>query len=367
MAEDKVYVETKFVEIEEPVQLESGRVLEPPIRVAYEEYGKRNERGDNIILVCHALSGSAHAAFWHEGDGKPGWWDFMIGPGKPLDTNKYAVICSNVIGSCYGSTGPSSRNPKTGEFYALSFPVVTIRDMVNVQRKFLELIGVNSLLMVIGGSMGGMQALQWAVSYPDMVYSSVVIATTWRHKAMQIAFNEVGRYAIMKDPNFMEGNYYGKTFPIIGLQIARMIGHITYLSKEAMERKFGRELKGKEKYGYDFKTIDFEVESYLRYKGESFVKRFDANSYLYITKAIDYFDLTNGKGSLEEALSVAKDVKFLVVSFTSDWLYPPEDSKEIVKAMLTVGIDVTYVNLDVDYGHDSFLLDIPELKETIKG
>jgi len=312
--EDIFYVETQYYTFAHPpneLVLESGEKL-GPITLAYETYGELNKDRTNAILILHALSGDAHVAGYHKGDRKPGWWDNMVGPGKAFDTNKYFVICSNVIGGCKGSTGPSSINPATGKPYGLDFPVITIRDMVNAQRYLIDYLGIEKLLCVAGGSMGGMQALQWTVSYPERVRSAIPIATASRNKAMQIAFNEVGRQAIMSDPNWNRGDYYGKTPPNTGLAIARMVGHITYLSETSMEQKFGRRLRQKEKYGYDF-SIDFEVESYLHYQGLSFTQRFDANSYLYITKAIDYFDLANGYGSLFEAFSNSTHIKFLVI------------------------------------------------------
>jgi homoserine O-acetyltransferase len=359
--EDIFYVETQYYTFAHPpneLVLESGEKL-GPITLAYETYGELNKDRTNAILILHALSGDAHVAGYHKGDRKPGWWDNMVGPGKAFDTNKYFVICSNVIGGCKGSTGPSSINPATGKPYGLDFPVITIRDMVNAQRYLIDYLGIEKLLCVAGGSMGGMQALQWTVSYPERVRSAIPIATASRNKAMQIAFNEVGRQAIMSDPNWNRGDYYGKIPPNTGLAIARMVGHITYLSETSMEQKFGRRLRQKEKYGYDF-SIDFEVESYLHYQGLSFTQRFDANSYLYITKAIDYFDLANGYGSLFEAFSNSTHIKFLVISFTSDWLYPPSQSKEIVRALEANGIDVTYREIESSYGHDAFLLEAEE-------
>mgnify|MGYP005846744187 CR=1 FL=1 len=371
-------VRTQYFRFAEPpheMELDSGERL-GPITLAYETYGRLNENRTNAILALHALSGDAHAAgVSADDDGvsaielgmdgaeaagaidkrRLGWWDNMIGPGKAFDTDRYFVICSNVIGGCRGSTGPSSINPKTGRPYGLSFPVVTIGDMVRAQTYLIDHLGIQKLLAVTGGSMGGMQALEWSVGHPDRVAACIPIATCARLSAQGIAFNEVGRRAIMADPNWQQGDYYGKATPDVGLAIARMIGHITYLSDESMRRKFGRRLRGKEKYGYDF-SLDFEVESYLRYQGKTFTKRFDANTYLYITKAIDYFDLTNGHRSLVEAF---KDVtaRFLVISFTSDWLYPSYQSKEIVRALKANGGDVTYFEVESSYGHDAFLLE----------
>ncbi|MCX7625181.1 MAG: homoserine O-acetyltransferase [Candidatus Sumerlaeaceae bacterium] len=349
-------VETHYVELfQEGLELESG-VRFGPITVAYETYGELSPRRDNVILVCHALSGGAHAAGWLPGQKKPGWWDIMIGPGKAFDTNKYFVICSNVLGSCYGTTGPSSLDPKTGKPYGLTFPVVTIRDMVNVQARLLDYLGIARVLCVTGGSMGGMQALQWAVAYPERVRSVVAIATTWRHSAQQIAFNEVARQAIMADPAWNRGDYYGTEGPRMGLAVARMIGHITYLSDVSMERKFGRRLRNRERYGFDFTSIDFEVESYLRYQGQSFVERFDANSLLYLTKALDYFDVTQGTGALTDAFAGSKSL-FLFITFSSDWLYPPQQLKEVAQAVRRAGGDATYCEINSDYGHDAFLLE----------
>lgn len=338
----------------EGLSLDSGVTL-GPVTVVYEAYGTLSPRKDNAILICHALSGGAHAAGFIAGQKKPGWWDIMIGPGKAFDTNKYYVICSNVLGSCYGTTGPASVNPKTGVPYGTHFPVVTMRDMVHVQRHLLDHLGVPSLLTVTGGSMGGMQALQWAVSYPERVRSVIALATTHRHSAQQIAFNEVARQAIMADPAWKQGDYYGTEGPRLGLAVARMVGHITYLSEVGMEHKFGRRLRNRETYGYDF-SLDFEVESYLRYQGRSFVERFDANSLLYLTKALDYFDLANGHGSLTEAFR-GSSALFLLMAFSSDWLYPPHQLKEVAQAIRRGGSDATYCVINSDYGHDAFLLE----------
>ena len=356
-------VKTKYYNMPkgEKFPLESGAVL-PELKIAYETYGKLNKSKNNAILICHALSGDAHAAGYHSGETKPGWWDDMIGPEKAFDTNKYFVICSNIIGGCKGSSGPNAINPSTGKPYGLSFPIVSVLDMVNAQRKLLEFLKVKNLLSVCGGSMGGMQALQWAVSYPDEVVSCIPIATTYKHSAQQIAFDEVGRQAIMADPAWNGGDYYEKTHPSAGLAVARMIGHITYMSNESMEQKFGRILK-KEELGYEFST-EFEVEGYLRYRGDNFVKRFDANSYLYITKAMDYFDLQKDQ-KLYHAFKDGK-TRFLAIAFSSDWLYPPPQSKEIVKALKMNGRDVTYCEVSSDCGHDAFLLEFAEETKLIK-
>ncbi len=335
------------------------------VDVAYETYGTLNAARSNAILILHALSGDAHAAGVSHESGKPGWWDNSIGPGKAFDTDKYFVICSNVLGGCRGTTGPSSVNPATGAPYAIAFPGITIPDMVRLQKKLVDRLGVKRLLAVTGGSMGGMQTLQWAVAYPDSVVAAIPIATTARHSAQQIAFNEVGRQAIMADPDWCQGGYYGSKPPARGLAVARMVGHITYMSDESMREKFGRRLRDKDKYGFDF-SIDFEVESYLRYRGAQFVDRFDANSYLYITKAMDYFDLANGHRSLAEALGQAK-CRFLAISFTSDWLYPSYQSLEIVNALRSRNRDVAYCELTSNYGHDAFLVDIGEQTEILRG
>ncbi len=342
--------------------LECGREL-GPITLAYETYGKLNARRDNAVLILHAFSGDAHAAGYHEGEERPGWWDIMIGPGKGIDTERYFVICSNVIGGCKGSTGPSSVNPETGRPYGLSFPVVTIKDMVEAQRHLIDHLGIEKLLCVTGGSMGGMQALQWAISYPDRVALAIPIGTTARASAQQVAFDEVGRQAIQSDPDWMQGDYYGRTIPHRGLALARMVAHITFLSDASMRRKFGRRLQDKAEYGFDFVT-DFEVESYLRYKGDSFVKRFDANSYLYLTKAMDYFDLSQGNRSVSAAFAGVK-ARFLVISFSSDWLYPSYQSREIVSALRHNNVEVVYSELQTDAGHDAFLLESDALGRLI--
>jgi len=345
-----------------PFLLECGASLEE-ITIAYETYGTLNESRDNAVLICHALSGDAHVAGFHRGASKPGWWDDMVGPGKAFDTERYFVICSNVLGGCRGSTGPSSINPETGRPFGLSFPVVTILDMVKAQHLLVRHLGIEKILTVSGGSMGGMQALQWAVTYPEMVSSCIPIATAYKHSAQQIALDEVGRQAIMADPAWRNGDYYGHGGPTRGLAVARMVGHITYMSDHSMEEKFGRMLK-KDSYGYDF-TQEFEVEGYLKYRGESFIQRFDANSYLYITKAMDYFDL-NREAPLLQVFRKAKAVSFLVIAFSSDWLYPPYQSKEIVKALKMNGIDVTYCEISSSYGHDAFLVEFAEETRLIR-
>src|SRR4051794_7012691 len=355
-------VETNSVRFES-VLLDSGQALSQ-VDVGYETDGELNTAGSNAILVLHAFSGDAHAAGINH-EGKPGWWDNMIGPGKGFDTNRYFVICANVLGGCRGTTGPSSINPATGCPYAMAFPVITIADMVRLQKMLIDYLRIPRLLAVSGGSMGGMQALQWVVAYPDQVVAAIPIASTVRHSAQQIAFNEVGRQAIMADPDWNDGNYYGKQPPARGLAVARMVGHITYMSDDSMREKFGRRLRGKEAFGFGF-DVDFEVESYLRYRGSQFVTRFDANSYLYITKAMDYFDLTGGNGSIAVALEPAR-ARFLVISFSSDWLYPSYQSQEMVRALRSRNRDVAYVELQSNYGHDSFLVDVAEQSTLVAG
>jgi len=313
---------------------------------------------DNAILIVHALSGDAHVAGYNSREeDRPGWWDNMVGPGKAMDTDKYFVICSNILGGCRGSTGPSSVYPQTGRPYGLAFPVVTVKDMVNAQKVLVEHLGVERLLCVIGGSLGGMQVLEWAVSYPEMVRLAIPIASTSRLSAQAIAFDEVGRQAIMADPDWMGGDYYGKTIPHNGLAIARMIGHITYMSDKSMHDKFGRALKGEDGYHYAF-SEDFEVESYLHYKGNRFVERFDANSYLYITKAMDYFDL-------QDLSSISS--KMLIVSFSSDWLFPSAGLKALVRSLRRKRKDVTYCEVQSSRGHDAFLLEVEPLTDLISG
>ena len=355
-------VETQSARFEE-LPLDCGEVLRP-VEVAYETYGSLDDHNTNAVLISHAFSGDAHAAGISAEDGKPGWWDNMIGPGKALDTNKYFVICSNVLGGCRGTTGPASTDPQTGRPYGSRFPFVTTPDMVRLQKLLVEHLGIKRLLSVAGGSMGGMQALQWAVGHPDAVASSIPIAGTHRHSAQQIAFNEVGRQAIMADPDWNSGDYYGGPSPARGLAVARMVGHITYMSDDSMREKFGR--KRRTEGGADIAESGlFEVESYLRYRGGQFVNRFDANSYLTITRAMDSFDLAEGHPSLGDAFSQT-DSRFLVLSFTSDWLYPSYQSQEVVRALRSRNLDVAYVELPSNYGHDAFLVEVGEQTELIK-
>jgi homoserine O-acetyltransferase len=341
-------------------KLESGETL-GPVTLAYETYGKLNKDKSNAILALHALSGDSHAAGVYKGEDNKGWWDDMIGPGKAFDTNRYFVICSNVLGGCKGSTGPSSINPATGKPYAIDFPFITVADMVHAQRHLIDHLGIDKLLCVAGGSMGGMQVLQWVSSYPDRVKAAIPIATTLKHSPQQIAFNEVIRQSIMADPAWREGNYYEYGQPEKGLSVARMIGHITFMSDQSMEKKFSRRLK-KDQFSFGFDP-DFEVEGYLHYRGANFVKRFDANSYLYITKAIDYFDLSGSK-LIPAGKSI--DVRFLIISFKSDWLYPTYQSQDIVSLLKRRHVDATYCELSSTYGHDAFLVEIEEQTTLIK-
>ena len=355
----------RVVEQDKPLKLDCGKTL-APIDVAYETYGQLNEAGDNAILICHALSGNAHVAGRNNADDKkPGWWDNMVGPGKGIDTDKYFVICSNFLGGCSGTTGPCSINPSTGKSYGLDFPIITIADMVRVQKLMLDKLGIKQLLAVIGGSIGGMQVLQWTVAYPDFMKAAIPIATTTHLGAQSIAFDAVGRNAITADPNFSGGKYNSEKSPNHGLAIARMIGHITYLSEKGMREKFGRQLRNGRTYNYDFNS-EFAVETYLDHQGQSFVERFDANSYLYITKAADYYDLKNGFGSLNETFAKTK-CRFLVISFSSDWLFTPEQSRTMVNALVANGKDVSFCDIYSPYGHDAFLLEAKTLGSYISG
>jgi len=355
----------RVVEPEQPLELQCGKTL-APVDVAYETYGELNEAGDNAVLICHALSGNAHVAGLNNPDDrKPGWWDVMVGPGKGIDTNKYFVICSNFLGGCSGTTGPSSINPSTGKPYGLDFPIITIADMVKVQKVLLDKLGIKKLLAVIGGSIGGMQVLQWAIEYPDFVKAAIPVATTTHLGAQSIAFDAVGRNAILADPNFEGGQYTDEKGPDRGLAIARMIGHITYLSEQGMREKFGRQLRNADSYSYDINS-EFAVETYLDYQGQSFVERFDSNSYLYITKAADYFDLGKDYGSLKKAFANTK-CRFLVMSFASDWLFTPLQSRAIINALVANDKDVSYCDITSPYGHDAFLLEPEILGSFISG
>ncbi len=357
-------VEKKYFSFEEKIQLENGLDF-GPITVAYETYGKLNETGDNAILVLHALSGDSHAAgYYSHEDKKPGWWDSMIGPGKPFDTDKYFIICPNFLGGCSGTTGPSSINPESQKPYAMDFPIITVEDMVKVQKKLIDHLGIKKLLNVAGGSLGGMQAMAWVILYPELVESSTVIASATKLSAQNIAFNEVGRNAIIFDPNWNNGNYYGGEQPSRGLALARMVGHITYLSEESMHNKFGRKLQDKAKIDFNF-DVNFQVESYLRYQGKSFVGRFDANSYLFITKAMDYFDLHQKYGSLAHAFKESRS-KFLFITFSTDWLFPPNELKDAARTIMSLGKEVTYCNIDAPFGHDSFLLEFEHQSKIIE-
>jgi len=350
-------VSPQSIHFDESLALECGKsILEYDI--TYETYGCLNAAADNAILICHALSGDHHAAGYHsENDKKPGWWDVCIGPGKPIDTNRFFVVSSSNLGHCSGSTGPSSLNPATGKAYGPDFPMVTVKDWVRVQKKLADSLGIQQWAAVAGGSLGAMQALQWSIDYPDMVRHAIVIASASKLSAQNIAFNAVARQAIMSDPDFHQGRYYDfSTVPSSGLKVARMLGHITYLSDDAMGDKFGRELRT-EKLNYSF-GVEFEVESYLRYQGEAFAGRFDANTYLLMTKALDYFDPAEAEGGdLAKVLKKAK-AKFFVASFTTDWRFSPERSREIVKALTDANLDVSYLECESQHGHDAFLVEI---------
>lgn len=358
-----------FAEAPDKVILESGAEL-GPVTIAYEAYGILNETRDNVILINHAFSGDSHVAGHYktdkEGD-KPGWWDFLVGPGKGIDTSKFYVICPNILGSCMGSTGPGSINPETNQPYGLKFPMMTIGDIIDTQKALLDHLGIQRIKAVIGGSVGGMQVLEWCVKYPDMVEAAVPIATTMRHSALAIAFNEIARQSIMADPNWCRGDYYGGKHPDMGLAVARMVGHVTYLSDEAMRRKFGRRLQNKDNLSYGF-DCDFQVESYLRYQGSKFVNRFDANSLLYITKAADYFDITEqmaASGPIKGKRG--HNIKYLVISYSSDWLYPTYQARELVQTLKRSGQDVSFCEIEADCGHDAFLIQDDRLSTLIQG
>jgi len=365
------FVQRQYATLFEPPQnliLEGGASL-GSITVSYETYGTLSPKKDNVIYICHALTGDAHVAGRHTAeDRKPGWWDGFIGPGKAIDTNKYFVVCSNVLGGCQGTTGPSSINPETGTCYGSSFPFITIRDIVRVHIGLLDYLGIDRPLAVVGGSLGGMQVLEWAVSYPDRVGSAVLLASGANLKAQGIAFNSVGRRAIYADPLFCGGNYYQQEQkPHFGLALARMVAHITYLSEQSIELKFGRRLQNGDQLNYDLRAeTEFQVESYLHYQGRKFVDRFDANSYLALTRAMDYFDLSEKYGSLSAALAQVR-ARVLVVAYTSDWLFPTSQSLEIVRALVENRKHVTFYELQSPYGHDAFLIDseLPKLEKLV--
>lgn len=362
-------VKTHTMQVAAPpddLMLDCGRNL-GPIQVAYETYGELNPQRDNAILILHALTGDAHAAGYHHSkDAKPGWWDFMIGAGRAFDTNRYFIICTNVLGGCKGTTGPAAINPETNRHFGVTFPMLTLGDMVKVQKLVLDQLGIECLLSLAGGSMGGMQALEWCLRYPEKTRSAIIIASTSKLSPQAIAFHEVGRHAIISDPNWRQGAYYSSEVrPETGLGIARMIGHITYLSEESMNIKFGRRLQNKTEYSYEL-TREFEVENYLHAQGLRFVQRFDANSYLYITKAMDYYNAAEdwGQGSWERACARVR-AKSLVISFTSDWLFPSSQSKEVVKALRQNNKDVSYVEIESASGHDAFLIPSQPLSRVV--
>ncbi len=356
----------KAVTFDTPLALDCGRSL-APFTVAYMTYGTLNADKSNAVLICHALTGDQFVASDHPITGKPGWWTTMVGPGKPIDTDRFFVICANVIGGCMGSTGPAETDPATGQPFGLNFPLVTIRDMVRAQKRLIDHLGIEKLLAVVGGSMGGMQALQWAASYPESLRAVVPIACAARHSAQNIAFHEVGRQAIMADPDWKGGEYqlHG-TRPAKGLAVARMAAHITYVSEMALQNKFGRNLQNRHAKSFQF-TPDFQIESYLHHQGASFVDRFDANSYLYITRAMDYFDLAEEHGGLLSEVFRVNAARFCIVSFSSDWLFPPFENKRIAHALNAVAAQVSFVEIRSDKGHDAFLLDEPEMFATVRG
>lgn len=368
-------VKTQVTRLFEPpheLTLESGRKL-GPIDVAFETYGELSPEKDNAIFVCHALTGDAHVAGRHSADSrKPGWWDGLVGPGRGLDTNKYFIICANVLGGCQGTTGPRCIDPSTDQPYGLRFPFITVGDMVEVHAALARSFGIEKLLALVGGSLGGMQVLDWVARYPDMTNSAICLASAAKLSAQGIAFNAVGRRAIMTDPQFNGGDYYegnpqkfGETGPRVGLALARMLAHITYLSEASIERKFGRNLQHAEQLAYDLQSeTEFKIESYLHYQGKRFIERFDANSYVYLTRAMDYFDLALRYGSLEQALGQT-DARFLITSYHTDWLFPSSQSRELVSALLQTRRHVTYLELESVFGHDSFLIEVKQLEELI--
>ncbi|WP_084004856.1 homoserine O-acetyltransferase MetX [Magnetovibrio blakemorei] len=351
---------------ETPLRLDSGVKLHD-VHIAYDTWGTLNADKSNAILVCHALTGDHYVVDPHPITGKPGWWSNVVGPGRVIDTDRYFVICSNILGGCMGTTGPQDINPDTQKPWGLEFPVITIGDMVRAQKLLIEHLGIETLFAVAGGSMGGMQVLEWAYQFPESVFAAIPIATAARHSAQNIAFNEVGRQAIMSDPDWCEGDYHSQDkHPHRGLAVARMAAHITYLSETALTRKFGRSLQDRDAVTYGF-DADFQVESYLRHQGSTFVDRFDANSYLYITRAMDYFDLgQHHDGQLARAFKDTP-VRFLVMSFTSDWLYPTRENREIVHALNAGAANVSFVEIESDKGHDAFLLDEPEFHKVFEG
>ncbi len=350
----------------EPLQMDAGVAI-APWQIAYQTYGVLNADKSNAILVCHALTGDQHVANVNPVTGKAGWWEAMIGPGKPVDTDRFFVICSNIVGGCMGTTGPASINPGTNKPWALDFPLVTIRDIVRAQSMLIDRLGIKSLFSVIGGSMGGMQVLQWAASYPERVFSALPIATTARHSAQNIAFDEVGRQAVMADPDWRKGRYLEEGVrPAKGLAVARMAAHITYLSEMALHRKFGRELQDRDNKAFSF-DAEFQIESYLRHQGVSFVERFDPNSYLYVTRAMDYFDLAADYGGILANAFRGSRTRFCIFSFTSDWLFPTRDSRAIVHALNAAGASVAFMEIESDKGHDAFLLDEPLMFGAIRG
>src|SRR6266852_9019701 len=354
------------LEVTEPLLLDCGVSL-GPYTIAYQTYGNLNAERSNAILICHALTGDQYVAEPHPMTGKPGWWETLVGPGKVLDTGRYFLICANVLGGCMGSSGPMEINPETGKPWGLSFPVITIGDMVRAQKRLLDHLGIDTLFCVIGGSMGGMQVLQWAASFPERVFAAVPIACAARHSAQNIAFHEVGRQAIMADPEWCGGAYLKKgSRPARGLAVARMAAHITYLSEPALHRKFGRNLQNRQAVTYGF-DADFQVESYLRHQGIAFVDRFDANSYLYITRACDYFDLAAEHGGILANAFRDTKTRFCVISFTSDWLYPTAENRAIVHALNAAAANVSFVEIATDKGHDAFLLEEPEFFATLRG
>ncbi|MEH6496028.1 MAG: homoserine O-acetyltransferase [Pseudomonas marincola] len=351
---------------DKPMPLDCGAMMSD-ITMAYNTYGTLNADHSNAVLVCHALTGDQHAASRQPLTGKDGWWSVMIGPGKVLDTDKYFIVCSNILGGCMGTVGPKDINPETGEAYGLDFPIITIADMVRTQALLQDYLEIPSWFSVVGGSMGGMQVLQWASAYPERCFSAIPIATAAKHSAQNIAFHEVGRQAVMADPEWHGGKYLeqGKN-PRAGLAVARMAAHVTYLSESALHRKFGRNLQDRDNLSYGF-DAEFQVESYLRYQGINFVDRFDANSYLYVTRAMDYFDLASDHGGSLPAAFEGTPTRFCVVSFSSDWLFPTTESKDVVRALIAAAANVSFVEIETDKGHDAFLLDTPEMLQTIGG